>query len=134
MSYIGERVAYLQGLAEGLNINEGTSEGKLLLKMIEVLEDVAEAFSELEQEHDELDEYVANIDEDLSAVEEELFGTEDDEDYDEDDEDDDDDLLEIECPHCNQEVCFDKNELAQGELICPACKKPVFPDEPQDEE
>ena len=65
MSYLGERVAYLRGLSEGLDISEQTAEGKLLLKMIEVLEDVADSINEIEQTQDEMDEYIQDIDEDL---------------------------------------------------------------------
>lgn len=42
MTSLKERVAYLQGLTQGLNVNSQSSEGKLLLNIIEVLDDVAE--------------------------------------------------------------------------------------------
>ena len=34
-----EKVAYLKGLMEGLNINKETAEGKVLLAMADILED-----------------------------------------------------------------------------------------------
>ena len=131
MSYLGERVAYLRGLSEGLDSSEQTAEGKLLLKMIEVLEDVADSINEIEQTQDEMDEYIQDIDEDLGEVEEELFGC------DCCDEDDDEDFLEVECPHCHEVIYFDADSLADDELICPVCKQSIITDEeaePSDEE
>ena len=37
MSNLTDRVSYLMGLAEGLNLNDSTSEGKVLIKMLEML-------------------------------------------------------------------------------------------------
>ena len=38
MAYLSEQAAYLRGLAEGMKIEESSNEGKLLLKIIEVLD------------------------------------------------------------------------------------------------
>ena len=38
---ITERVAYLKGLAEGMELNTDKREGKLLAAIIDVLEDIA---------------------------------------------------------------------------------------------
>ena len=88
MSNITDRVAYLKGLAEGMKLSEETNEGKLLLKMLDALEDMAEEISALRADHDELDEYVESIDDDLADMEEYLF---DDDDYDDDEDEDDED-------------------------------------------
>lgn len=111
MNYISERVAYLRGLAEGLKITETTPEGKLILKIIDVLEDIADAINEIDESQAELDDYVENIDEDLSAVEEQLYGIEDEE----------ADFMEIDCPKCGEKVYYDKESLEKGDLICPQC-------------
>lgn len=125
MKAISEKVAYLQGLAEGLGINEETAEGKMIGKILEVLEDVSDALLELDDAQAELDDYVSDIDEDLAEVEEELFG----EDCDGDCEDfDEEDFLEIECPKCHEIVYFDQNALAGGDLICPVCNQSIFED------
>ena len=69
-----EKVAYLQGLAEGLDIKEDSKEGKLMLAIIDVLDELADSLEELQEAHDELCEFVEDMDEDLTEVEEELFG------------------------------------------------------------
>ena len=109
-----EKVAYLRGLADGLKLTDTTAEGKVLLNVIEVLDDLALSVSDLEDETATLSEYVEELDEDLGAVEEDLYGEEDDE------EDDDDDFVEIECPHCGEEVYFDES-IDPEHIICPAC-------------
>jgi DNA-directed RNA polymerase subunit delta len=47
MKYLYERVSYLRGLADGLQISEDTKEGKLLIQIVDVLEDFADAVNEL---------------------------------------------------------------------------------------
>ena len=43
MSSINDRVAYLKGLAEGMKLSDETNEGKLMLKMLDVLEEYKKA-------------------------------------------------------------------------------------------
>ena len=47
MDYIKEKVAYLQGLAEGLKIEESSAEGKVLFHIIDVLDDITDALDGL---------------------------------------------------------------------------------------
>ena len=92
MSKVGEKVAYLKGLAEGLGVNDETEQGKLMLAMIDTLEALAKNSEETDERVGELSEYVEEIDSDVSDLEEALFSEEDDDDEEdeEDDEEDDD--------------------------------------------
>ena len=47
---ISEKVAYLKGLAEGLNLDTESKEGKLIVAIIDVLDDMAEKFAEIDDE------------------------------------------------------------------------------------
>ena len=76
MSNINDRVAYLKGLAEGMKLTDETNEGKLLLKMLDAMQDMAEEITALRKDHDELDEYVESIDDDLADMEEYLYDDE----------------------------------------------------------
>ena len=87
MSKVGEKVAYLKGLAEGLGVNDETEQGKLMLAMIDTLEALAKNSEETDERVGELSEYVEEIDSDVSDLEEALFSEEDDDD--EEDEEDD---------------------------------------------
>ena len=44
---LGERAAYLKGLAEGLKISKETDEGRLLSEVINMLEDIADSVTAL---------------------------------------------------------------------------------------
>lgn len=88
MDYLYEKVAYLNGLIDGMELDESTKEGKALIVIAEILEDIVEALEELDEDQAEMEEYVELMDEDLSNVEDELFGEFDIDDFeDEDDED-----------------------------------------------
>ena len=111
---ISEKVAYLKGLAEGLNLDtEKSKEGKLISVMIGILEEIALDLEDLQEVTDELGEEVDAISDDLSDVEEVVF--------DEYDEDEDDDFFEVECPSCGAEIDIDEDVLAAGVVECPAC-------------
>lgn len=142
MSNINDRVAYLKGLAEGMKLSEDTNEGKLLLKILDVLEGMAEELTTLRADHDELDEYVESIDDDLADMEEYLFDDDDedgyedgDEDEDDDDEDEDEDQVVVyTCPHCGNEVTFEIDGFDfEEDNLCPSCGKPLFPTDGEEE-
>ncbi|QQY80605.1 hypothetical protein EDD65_102270 [Keratinibaculum paraultunense] len=102
MEYLYQKVAYLKGLAEGMKINEESSEGKLLMQIIDTLEEFADAMVDVMEKFEDLEEYMFYIDEDLSDVEDEIYGY----DYDDNEYDyypfDEDDLecMEFECDSC----------------------------------
>ena len=69
-----EKVAYLRGLADGLKLTDTSAEGKVLLNVIEVLDDLALSVTDLEDAVEELGEVVDAIDDDLQDVEDALYG------------------------------------------------------------
>lgn len=125
MENIIKKVAYLKGLADGLEISEKTDEGKVLLKIIEVLDDMADAIDEIAADQEELMEQVDEIDEDLAAVEDDLY--EDDCDCDCDcDCDDDMEYYELECPSCKEVIYLDEDIFDTDEAIeCPNCGQEI---------
>ena len=80
MKYLYEEVAYLKGLAEGLEISKEGKEGKIIHKIIDVLEAFADSIVELDEQQCDLAEYVESIDEDLSDIEDDIYDEEIDED------------------------------------------------------
>ena len=119
-----EKVAYLKGLAEGLNIDTDKSkEGKLINVMIGILEEIGLAIEDLEENSLALGEEIDVLSDDLADVEAVVF---DDEDEDEDDEEDDeeeydDDWFEVECPNCDEVLVVDEDALEEGYIKCPNC-------------
>lgn len=136
MSKIGEKVAYLKGLAEGMGVNDQSEQGRLMLAMIDVLEAFAEESASHDERIDELSQYVEEIDDDVANLEETLFSDDDEEDDedDEEDEDDGDGMIEYECPHCGTVVFFDEEAFdMEEEHVCPNCHKKIFSDDPDEE-
>ena len=111
---ISEKVAYLKGLAEGLNLDtEKSKEGKLISVMIGILEELAMSVEDLEENSLALGEEIDVLSDDLADVESVVF--------DEDDDDYDDDWFEVECPTCGETLVVDDKALADGEVECPEC-------------
>ncbi len=117
-----DRVAYLQGLAEGLGIDRESKEGRVLFQIIDVLQEIAREVSDVRARQAEYEDRLDSIDEDLAAVEEDLY-------------EDDFDYVDIECPHCKETVCFDADLLdEEEELCCPSCGRVIFSAEREDED
>lgn len=128
MDDLRARVAYLQGLAEGLNLSEESKEGKLLHAIIDVLTDFAEEASEMQTALDQLEEYIETVDEDLYTLEDEFY-EEDDFHCEECELADGDEYVEVDCPSCGETVMFDSEILEDDdiiEVICPSCDEVVF--------
>ena len=141
MSELTDRVAFLRGLAEGLQLDDSKPESKLILKMLDVMDEIAKDNDDLHKALDELNEYMESIDEDLSDMEEDIYGDmsdeeDDDEDGDEDDEESEDDrTVEYACPYCGEVMAFDVERFDFDEdYLCPNCHKPLFPEDAEEEE
>ncbi len=120
MQNLREKIAYLQGLTKGLDIDDLTKEGKVLSGIIELLGEVADQLEDIEVAHEDLEEYVETIDEDLFDLEGDIFGTE---------EIEMNDMVEVECPKCREAVCFESEILDDDDLIevtCPNCDEVVY--------
>ena len=113
---ISEKVAYLKGLAEGLDLDTAKSkEGKLISVMIGIMEELAMTVEDLEENALNLGEEIDVLSDDLADVEEVVF------EEDEDGEDYDDDWFEVECPTCGADILVDDDALVEGEVECPSC-------------
>ena len=119
---ISEKVAYLKGLAEGLNIDTDKSkEGKLINVMIGILEEIGLALEDLEENSLALGEEIDVLSDDLADVEAVVFDEDEDDDDDDDEEDFDDDWFEVECPNCDEVLVVDEDALEEGYIKCPNC-------------
>jgi len=112
-----EQVSYLQGLTEGLNINDGGPQGKIITGILDVLNEITAHIKELREDVFELSEYMDCIDNDLCELQESLL------------DEADLDHIEIECANCQEKLYFDAdilNEEDTIEIICPRCNEVVF--------
>jgi len=127
MSKLTDKAAYIKGLAEGMKLEEGSDESKLLLQLIDAVSEIAASVEELEEAHDELSDFVDSIDEDLEELEDTLGELDDEEDFEDDFEDDeeafeDDDFEECEgnCGECGECEGCEGGEI-YVECVCPEC-------------
>ncbi|MCL6610083.1 MAG: AraC family transcriptional regulator [Peptococcaceae bacterium] len=121
MKDLKSRVAYLQGLSAGLDISSESKEGRILNGIIEVLDEMARSFGELEEAQGQLEDYLESMDEDLFHLEEDVYGAEG--------EDSGEEYLEVECPRCGETVCFDSGVVEDDDVVevtCPNCDEVVF--------
>ncbi len=150
MTELKSQIAYLSGLASGLDVNEETKEGKLLLKIVEVMECISEAVEKLEDSYNEVMEYAEAIDHDLTDLEKDYYedADEDDDFYQDDydfedvedvddeedmDEDEDDDFYQDDYDSEDVEDVDDEEDMDEDEdyftVECPDCKEIVYLDE-----
>ena len=126
---LSERISYIRGLADGLELDNSNKEVKVLNAIIELLDDMALAVESTEELYDELAEQVDAIDEDLTTLEDDFY---DDCDCDCDCCDDDCDCCdcyddeeeayyEVTCGKCEEQICVSEDVLLEGEITCPNC-------------
>lgn len=106
-----ERVSYIRGLMDGLDVDTSDPMAKIVTEIVDVLDEMAATVEDMDEYMTELDEYIGEIDEDLEAVEDYLDG----EDY------DDDEFYSVVCPNCGEEFCVDEQTADGGDLKCPNC-------------
>lgn len=123
-----EKISYIRGLCDGLELDESKPEVKVLNAIVDLLDDMAFEVSDMEELYDELSAQVDEIDQDLADVESDVY---DDEDYDIEDYDDEDDdydfddeenpFYEVTCDSCGQKLNVSEDVLLEGEIECPNC-------------
>lgn len=128
---ITEKVAYVRGLMEGLDLDADKKEVKVLNAVIELLDDMAVTVSELEEGYQDMADQLDEVDADLGDLEEEFYGGCDDDECDcccgddDDDEDLEDEMddcyYEVTCPSCQETICLSEDLIAEGKIDCPNC-------------
>jgi hypothetical protein len=112
---INEKVSYLQGLCEGLNVSDGNPQGKIITGILGVLDDISGILVDMRSEFSIVKEYIESIDDDLFELEENFKQ--------------DKNIVELTCDNCGEELCFDADLVEDDdviEIICPRCNEVVF--------
>lgn len=103
-----EKNAYIKGLADGLDFDKTTPEGKLIAALLDLTGELCKEIEELYEATDTLHDYIEEIDEDLGAVEEYLL--------DELEED------ECDCDDCDCCDCYGDCEDCECDGDCDDCE------------
>ncbi len=139
MEEIRSRVSYLQGLAEGMDIDASSPEGRVITAVLDVLGEVTQRLDDLIEAQEELAEYLEDVDFDLGALEDAVYADEEEEADFTVDEDDaaevcfipeaevrkvEDGVDFVACPICGETVAAAVGEVddeVEGDLTCPTC-------------
>jgi len=133
-----EKVAYLRGMLEGMKFDADSDMGKIVLKLIDIVDDLAHDLTDAEERADVMADYIDELDHDLGEVEEYVYGDDCDCCDDDDcdcccDDDDDDDLYELECPNCGDKI-YITEDMLNGSIECPNCNTKIDAIEVEDED
>lgn len=132
-----KKAAYLKGYADGLDISPKSDEGKIIIKLLEVVNEMASAIAELEDRVCDVEDVTDELDECVFDIAEDLYGDDDygDDDYDDEDDDfindyeneyDGEDYFEIQCPSCGEDVMVDFDMLDDDNaIVCPNCHEEI---------
>ena len=128
---LSKRAAYLQGLVDGLGVDESTKEGKIIKVMSALLAEMAEALEGVDEDLSRAYDQINDLSDELEDLEADLYEDEDDDEDDEDDEEDADDandddiasepFYEVACPDCGETVYVSEDDLDAGEANCAHC-------------
>lgn len=117
---LNEKAAYVKGLADGLDFDKTTAEGKILVALLDLVNDITDELEAVNDDLVDLQDYIEEVDEDLADVEDFLDDECDCDGEDCEDCDGCDGFYEVECPSCGEKVCFDET-VDPEDLKCPAC-------------
>ena len=121
---LNKKAAYLQGLVDGLGIDDTTKEGKIIKAMSALLGEMAEVIESVDEDLSRAYDQINDLSDELEDLEADLYEDEDDEDdsdaeeeTDEDDDANDDDIAsepfyEVACPNCGETVYVSEDDLA----------------------
>ena len=125
-----EKIAYIKGLCDGLQLDESKPEVKVINAIIDLLDDITYDVQDMEELYDDLSAQVDEIDQDLAEVETELYddgedGSDDDfddyDDYDDYYDDEENPFYEVTCDSCGKKINVSEDVLLEGEIECPNC-------------
>jgi len=118
---LSNKAAYLQGLVDGLGVDESTKEGKIIKAMSALLAEMAEALEGMDEDLSRAYDQINDLSDELEDLEADLY-----EDEDDDEEDGDEDIAsepfyEVACPNCGETVYVSEDDLDAGEANCAHC-------------
>lgn len=99
MKSLNEKVAYLKGLVDGMELDTSVKQNRLIMEIIDILEDMAYSIEDIQDITDELyEDYKIDCSEDC----------------------------QYQCPNCGELIDIEEKLIENGEqLICPECNEPI---------
>lgn len=109
---------------DGLKIDDSTDNGRVLLAMSELLEEICSSVDSIDADVDDIVDFCNVLDDDVQDIMTEIFD-EDDSDCCDCDEplELDDDRYEVVCPSCGKTIELTYDMVNEGSIECPNCKE-----------
>lgn len=116
---LSDKVSYLQGLSEGLNVADSSPQGKIVSGVLKVLEDMTRKMHQIESDLNNLQEYVEDMDLEFMEWEKKIGQSGIME---------RDDIVELSCSNCGEQLYFETDMLDEDvlEIVCPNCNTVVY--------
>ena len=118
---LSNKAAYLQGLVDGLGVDESTKEGKIIKAMSALLAEMAEALEGMDEDLSRAYDQINDLSDELENLEADLYEDEDDADDANDDDIASEPFYEVACPNCGETVYVSEDDLDAGEANCAHC-------------
>ncbi len=120
---ITEKVAYIQGLFDGMRLDtEKSGEARILSEVLDVLREVGQQLDGMEASMDQFDGDLDTLEDAVAGLEEAVFEEEDGQETGLDGSDgEEEDFFQIPCPTCGEDLVVDDEALAAGLVECPVC-------------
>lgn len=121
---ITEKVAYIQGLFDGLKLDaEKSGEARVLSEVLDVLREIGQQLEGMDATIDQFDEELDALGDTVADLEEAVFDDEGEDDGLDglEEEDGEEDFFQIPCPTCGEDLVVDDEALAAGVVDCPVC-------------
>ncbi|MCQ2456607.1 MAG: hypothetical protein MJ096_04540 [Clostridia bacterium] len=132
-----KNASYLNGLLDGVTLDENKPETKVIKALVEVIGNLEAEIATLKEDTEMLNDYIEEIDEDLGDVEDVVYDIDDCDCCDDDDcdccdccgdDDEDGEFYCAMCPNCGEKIYFDES-CDPEEVICPSCQAPLISDD-----
>ena len=124
---ISEKVAYIRGLYDGLELDgEKSAEARILSEVLDVLGQIGHQLDGVDASTGRLFDELDDLRDSVADLESVVF----------DGDDGEEDFFEIPCPTCGEDLVVDDEALAAGVVDCPHCGGKFamsFEDEDEDE-
>ena len=123
MKDLSNKIYYLQGYCEALDLSSESKEGNVLKLIIDILGEMNEKIEELENNHDEVVEFIESLSEENDSISklledncENILSSNED--------------LELDCPICKTVFTVKERELyTEEDVTCPECNTVVLSEE-----
>ncbi|NLJ75222.1 MAG: AraC family transcriptional regulator [Firmicutes bacterium] len=126
METIREKIAYLRGIIDGDPSIKDDRVRFLFERILLVLDDITDDLENVVMAQEELEDYVGEIDFDLANLEDDFYQDSEDKEFDKCFPEEP--MIEMECPSCQEVVCFDEGFLYDDDvqITCPNCSTVIF--------